>query len=179
MQLNSPQYMNSVYNPQGFYPQQYGNYAPYQQIQQQRFQPQEQMLATQMSGTAQQSMPQQAIGLNGRIVQVVENINANEVPMDGSMAFFPKQDLSEIYVKAWNSNGTLDTVVFKPVPMTDCINPMDDGKKLEICLSDDVTGAFMKRFDELESKISSIESSLTKNTAKSTRSSTKKESDAE
>lgn len=47
MQLNNPQYMNSVYNPQGFYPQQYGNYAPYQQIQQQRFQPQEQYQAMQ------------------------------------------------------------------------------------------------------------------------------------
>ena len=99
--------------------------------------------------------------------------------MTGAPAFFPKQDLSEIYVKAWNSNGTLDTVVFKPVSMTDSINPMDNNKKLEIGLSDDVTVAFMKRFDELESKISSIESSLTKNTAKSTRSSAKKESDAE
>lgn len=105
MQLNSPQYMNNVYNPQGFYPQQYGNYAPYQQIQQQRFQPQEQYPAMQN---------QQAIGLNGRTVQVVENINANEVPMDGSMAFFPKQDLSEIYVKGWNADGTIKTIVYKP-----------------------------------------------------------------
>ena len=47
----------------------------------------------------QQPMPQQIAGINGRIVQAVENINANEVPMDGSMAFFPKQDMSEIYVK--------------------------------------------------------------------------------
>lgn len=104
MQLNSPQYMNSVYNPQGFYPQQYGNYAPYQQMQQQRFQLQEQYQAMQN---------QQAIGLNGRIVQVVENINANEVPMDGSMAFFPKQDLSEIYLKGWNADGTSNkTAIF-------------------------------------------------------------------
>lgn len=62
----------------------------------------------------QQPIPQQVSGINGRIVQAVENINANEVPMDGSMAFFPKQDMSEIYVKGWNADGTINTIVYKP-----------------------------------------------------------------
>lgn len=145
-------------------------YNPMQNVQQRL--PQEQMQPQQV-----QSLP--ASGMVGKMVGRIEDIAPQDVPMTGAPAFFPKQDLSEIYVKAWNSNGTLDTVVFKPVSMPDGINPMDDGKKLEIGLSDDVTGAFMKRFDELESKISSIESSLTKNTAKSTRPSAKKESDAE
>ena len=35
-----------------------------------------------MSLANQQAMPQQIAGINGRIVQAVENINANEVPMD-------------------------------------------------------------------------------------------------
>ena len=146
-------------------------YNPMQNVQQRL--PQEQMQPQQVQ------QPSPMSGMVGKMVGRIEDIAPQDVPMTGAPAFFPKQDLSEIYVKSWNSNGTLDTVVFKPVPMTDGINPMDDGKKLEIGLSDDVTGAFMKRFDELESKISSIESSLTKNTAKSTRSSTKKESDAE
>ena len=146
-------------------------YNPMQNVQQRL--PQEQMQPQQVQQPAPMS------GMVGKMVGRIEDIAPQDVPMTGAPAFFPKQDLSEIYVKSWNSNGTLDTVVFKPVPMTDGMNPMDGGKKLEIGLSDDVTGAFMKRFDELESKISSIESSLTKNTAKSTRSSTKKESDAE
>ena len=146
-------------------------YNPMQNVQQRL--PQEQMQPQQVQQPAPMS------GMVGKMVGRIEDIAPQDVPMTGAPAFFPKQDLSEIYVKSWNSNGTLDTVVFKPVPMTDGIKPMDDWKKLEIGLSDDVKGAFMKRFDELESKISSIESSLTKNTAKSTRSSTKKESDAE
>ena len=146
-------------------------YNPMQNVQQRL--PQEQMQPQQVQQPAPMS------GMVGKMVGRIEDIAPQDVPMTGAPAFFPKQDLSEIYVKSWNSNGTLDTVVFKPVSMTDGINPMDDCKKLEIGLSDDVTVAFMKRFDELESKISSIESSLTKNTAKSTRSSTKKESDAE
>lgn len=151
MQLNNPQYMNSVYNPQGFYPQQYGNYAPYQQIQQQRFQPQEQYQAVQN---------QQTIGLNGRIVQVVENINANEVPMDGSMAFFPKQDLSEIYVKGWNADGTIKTIVYKPyiAPKDNqTVNPMSNAENAKFTLSDESTQLFLNKFEELSEKIGQLE----------------------
>lgn len=172
MQINSPQYMNNVYNPQGFYPQQYGAYAPYQQVQQQRFQPQEQYQAMQN---------QQAIGLNGRIVQVVENINANEVPMDGSMAFFPKQDLSEIYVKGWNADGTIKTIVYKPQidnKSVQAVNTSLDTEKLKIDLSEQVTAGIMQRFDDLSAKIEQLESKVALGTQrKTTQSQSKKESD--
>lgn len=172
MQLNNPQYMNSVYNPQGFYPQQYGNYAPYQQIQQQRFQPQEQYPAIQN---------QQAIGLNGRIVQVVENINANEVPMDGSMAFFPKQDLSEIYVKGWNADGTIKTIVYKPQidnKSMQAVNTSLDTEKLKIDLSEQATAGIMQRFDDLSAKIEQLENKVALGTQrKNSQSQSKKESD--
>lgn len=172
MQLNSPQYMNNVYNPQGFYPQQYGNYAPYQQIQQQRFQPQEQYPVMQN---------QQAIGLNGRIVQVVENINANEVPMDGSMAFFPKQDLSEIYVKGWNADGTIKTIVYKPQidnKSMQAVNTSLDTEKLKIDLSEQATAGIMQRFDDLSAKIEQLENKVALGTQrKNSQSQSKKESD--
>lgn len=172
MQLNNPQYMNSVYNPQGFYPQQYGNYAPYQQIQQQRFQPQEQYQAVQN---------QQTIGLNGRIVQVVENINANEVPMDGSMAFFPKQDLSEIYVKGWNADGTIKTIVYKPQidnKSMQAVNTSLDTEKLKIDLSEQATAGIMQRFDDLSAKIEQLENKVALGTQrKNSQSQSKKESD--
>lgn len=172
MQLNSPQYMNSAYNPQGLYPQQYGNYPPYQQIQQQRFQPQEQYPAIQN---------QQAIGLNGRIVQVVENINANEVPMDGSMAFFPKQDLSEIYVKGWNADGTIKTIVYKPQidnKSVQAVNASLDTEKLKIDLSEQVTAGIMQRFDDLSAKIEQLENKVALGTQRKTsQSQSKKESD--
>lgn len=173
MQLNSPQYMNSVYNPQSFYPQQYGNYAPYQQMQ--RYQPQEQMVPAQMSGSVLQQ------GINGRVVQAVENINANEVPMDGSMAFFPKQDLSEIYVKSWNADGTIKTIVYKPSiePNTNRpTNPTIDTEKLKIDLSEQATEGIMQRFDELSAKIEQLESKFALGTQrKNSQSQSKKESD--
>ena len=171
MQLSSPQYMNNAYSQQGLYPQQYGNYAPYQQIQQ-RFQPQEQYPVMQN---------QQAIGLNGRIVQVVENINANEVPMDGSMAFFPKQDLSEIYVKGWNADGTIKTIVYKPQignKSVQAVNTSLDTEKLKIDLSEQVTAGIMQRFDDLSAKIGQLESKVALGTQRKTsQSQSKKESD--
>lgn len=160
MQINSPQY-NNPYNIPSYYPQQCTGYPQYlQQMQTTRYQPQEQMIPTQMSGTYQQ----QPVGISGRMVQSVENINANEVPMDGSMAFFPKQDMSEIYVKAWNADGKIRTVVYKPQieeKPQQAVNPTIDTEKLKIDLSDNVTEAFMQRFDELEQKIEQLKVSQT------------------
>lgn len=104
----------------------------------------------------QQAMPQQIAGINGRIVQAVENINANEVPMDGSMAFFPKQDMSEIYVKGWNADGTIRTLTFKPVlnDKTDVLS--GDTEKLEFDLSEKATEGIMVKLNELSEKIEQL-----------------------
>lgn len=108
----------------------------------------------------QQPMPQQIAGINGRVVQAVENINANEVPMDGSMAFFPKQDMSEIYVKGWNADGTIRTIVYKPY--TDpkdnqTVNSMANAENAKFTLSDESTQLFLNKFEELSEKIEQLE----------------------
>lgn len=51
----------------------------------------------------------------GHIVSDEAEIKPNEVPMDGTIAFFPKSDLSEIIAKQWVQNGTIQTVRFVPV----------------------------------------------------------------
>lgn len=104
----------------------------------------------------QQPMPQQIAGINGRIVQAVENINANEVPMDGSVAFFPKQDLTEIYAKSWNADGTIRTLTFKPVlnDKTDALS--GDTEKLEFDLSEKATEGIMAKLNELSEKIEQL-----------------------
>lgn len=108
----------------------------------------------------QQLMPQQIAGINGRIVQAVENINANEVPMDGSMAFFPKQDMSEIYVKGWNADGTIRTIVYKPYTEpggSNAGNPTTDIENAKFTLSDESTQLFLNKFEELSEKIGQLE----------------------
>lgn len=108
----------------------------------------------------QQPMPQQIAGINGRIVQAVENINANEVPMDGSMAFFPKQDMSEIYAKGWNADGTINTIVYKPYTAPEynqTVNSMVNTENAKFTLSDESTELFMSKFNELSEKIGQLE----------------------
>lgn len=102
----------------------------------------------------------QPIGINGRVVQAVENINANEVPMDGSMAFFPKQDLSEIYVKGWNADGTIKTIVYKPYTApkdNQTVNSMTNAENAKFTLSDESTQLFLNKFEELSEKIGQLE----------------------
>lgn len=118
--------------------------------------------------TNQQPIPQQTIGINGRMVQGVENINANEVPMDGSMAFFPKQDLSEIYVKSWNANGRIKTIVYKPYTESDennVSNPTTDIENAKFTLSDESTQLFLNKFEELSEKIGQLEDRFDKSLA--------------
>lgn len=108
----------------------------------------------------QQPIPQQTVGINGRVVQSVENINANEVPMDGSMAFFPKQDLSEIYVKGWNADGTIKTIVYKPYTApkdNQTTNSMANVENAKFTLSDESTQLFLNKFEELSEKIGQLE----------------------
>lgn len=54
--------------------------------------------------------------INGRSVSSIDEITAGEVPLNGSLAVFPKTDGSIIYVKSTNGNGTIDTKYYIPAP---------------------------------------------------------------
>lgn len=157
-----------ISNPYQTTPMMNNNYMPMQNPYADRMnflQNYQQSLQQQPMQMNQQPMPQQIAGINGRIVQAVENINANEVPMDGSMAFFPKQDMSEIYVKGWNADGTIKTIVYKPYTApkdNQTVNPMANTKNAKFTLSDESTELFMNKFDELSEKIGQLENRFDK-----------------
>lgn len=80
--------------------------------------------------------------LNGKMVDSIEMVKATEVPI-GSYGIFPKGDLSEIYIKSWNPNGTTSIQTFQPV-----IVPQQP----EINVNE-----LLKRMEELERRISEME----------------------
>lgn len=43
-----------------------------------------------------------------------QEIRPNEVPMDGTAAFFPMNDYSAIYIKAWGADGNIQTLRYIP-----------------------------------------------------------------
>lgn len=145
-------YVNPYYlqqNQQG-YPQYYN---PLAQVQNRAIDYQQNM-----PNTYQQNQIVQ--GINGKIITEISQITANDVPMDGSVAFFPKQDLSEVYAKSWNADGTIRTVTYKPVLDNEPKNVPTDTEKLKCDLSDEATQGIMDKFEEISDRLGQLEKSL-------------------
>lgn len=53
--------------------------------------------------------------LRGRVVNSANDILPNEIPMDGSISYFPLQDGSGVIGKQWNSDGTIKTYTYTAV----------------------------------------------------------------
>lgn len=52
--------------------------------------------------------------MSGRFVNSASEITPNEIAMDGSYSVFPMNDMSKIFVKSWNTDGTISTLEFVP-----------------------------------------------------------------
>ena len=53
--------------------------------------------------------------LNGKLVDSVDVVKAIDIPLDGSVSYFPLADNSAIVTKQLKSDGTSKTMVYKPV----------------------------------------------------------------
>ena len=142
------------------------SYVPQYQSYQQAYNPMQNIQRFQQPEQMQQ-------GIFGKVVQSQDSIVANDVPMNGSVAFFPKSDLSEIYAKQWSADGTISTMVFKPIQNDNPNKLSQDTEKLKIGLSDEATEIFNKHFDTLFSKMEELEKkidekTLTKTNARTT-----------
>ena len=107
----------------------------------------------------QQSMqqpPAQISGLNGRVVEVAENILASDVPMDGSFAVFPKRDLSEVYVKYWTGEGKIATISFKPISEAQADISPTDNTSLRFDELSNALGGLYDKVDSLSNRIDEI-----------------------
>lgn len=60
-----------------------------------------------------QTPPPRPTYLPGRVVNSPDDIRASEIPMDGTVAVFPASDYSYVVLKAWNSNGSIQTEIYQ------------------------------------------------------------------
>ena len=109
---------------------------------------------------------QQTINPMIKIVDSIDAVKANDIPIDGNMYYFPKADGTEIYAKRWMPNGTTQILSFKPVYDNDMENVSSKEEKSKFDLSDKSTDAFMKRFDDIEMKIMEFDETLSKSLSK-------------
>lgn len=117
-----------------------GNY-PYNYVNQYVQQPQPQQFISQPMAP----QTQQPQSLNGKIVDSEDVVKATEVPI-GGYGIFPKADLSEIYIKSWNNNGTTSIITFKPI-----IQEVKEPQTVE-----DNSLKIIERLNALDAKIDSL-----------------------
>lgn len=89
----------------------------------------------------QNPMPQTR-PVTGRYIGSPTEIQANEVPMDGRIGFFPTNDMGAIFAKQWCSDGSIQTVKYVPEHPVDQVDSQPN------------------YFEEILSRLSTIEEKL-------------------
>ena len=91
--------------------------------------------------------------LNGKIVDSEDMVKATEVPI-GGFGIFPKADLSEIYIKSWNNNGTTNLITFKPYipPAAEQNNNNNSNNLVDFAIVNEI----LEKVSALEGKIDTI-----------------------
>lgn len=70
--------------------------------------------ATQMYSQPQMQPITKPLGLLGKSVDSVDVVKATDIPLDGSISYFPLTDGSAIVTKRLKADGTSETIVYKP-----------------------------------------------------------------
>ena len=91
----------------------YNNYGFNPYYSQQKFQPMANQQPPQYMQPIQQ--PTAPIGLLGKIVDSIDVVKAMDIPLDGSISYFPLTDGSAIISKQLQNDGTSKTIVYKPI----------------------------------------------------------------
>lgn len=93
----------------------YNNYGYNPYFQQQRFQNNEQNQQPMMTTYQQPIQLTKPNYLLGKSVDNIDVVKATDIPLDGSISYFPLTDGSAIVSKQLQSDGTSKMVVYKPV----------------------------------------------------------------
>lgn len=105
-----------AFNPYyGYIPNQYGKSSYY--MQQPNVTPQYQPQATEYMNQMQNAY-QKPLGLQGKTVDNIEVVKATDIPLDGSISYFPLVDGSSIVTKQLQPDGTSRMIVYKPAETT-------------------------------------------------------------
>ena len=134
-----------AFNPYYGYTPQYGR-NPYiqQPIATQQYQPQATDYMSQM-----QNAYQKPLGLQGKTVDNIEVVKATDIPLDGSISYFPLVDGSGIVTKQLMQDGTSRMIVYKPVETTPKTNTTENK---EIYVTEKQLDEKLKTFNNEEIK---------------------------
>ena len=135
-----------AFNPYYGYTPQYGK-TPYY-MQQPITTPQYQTQATDYMGQMQNAY-QKPLGLQGKTVDNIEVVKATDIPLDGSVSYFPLVDGSSIITKQLMQDGTSRMIVYKPAETTP---KSSDTENKEIYVTEKQLDEKLKTFNNEELK---------------------------
>ena len=136
-----------AFNPYyGYIPNQYGKSSYY--MQQPNVTPQYQPQATDYMNQMQNTY-QKPLGLQGKTVDNIEVVKATDIPLDGSISYFPLVDGSSIVTKQLMQDGTSRMIVYKPVETTPKTNTTENK---EIYVTEEELEEKLKTFNNEELK---------------------------
>lgn len=136
-----------AFNPYyGYIPNQYGKSSFYMQQPNvtPQYQPQSPDYMSQM-----QNAYQKPLGLQGKTVDNIEVVKATDIPLDGSISYFPLVDGSSIVTKQLMQDGTSRIIVYKPVETTPKTNTTENK---EIYVTEEQLEEKLKTFNNEELK---------------------------
>ena len=136
-----------AFNPYyGYIPNQYGKSSYYMQQPNvtPQYQPQSPDYMSQM-----QNAYQKPLGLQGKTVDNIEVVKATDIPLDGSISYFPLVDGSSIVTKQLMQDGTSRMIVYKPVETTPKANTTENK---EIYVTEKQLDEKLKTFNNEELK---------------------------
>lgn len=136
-----------AFNPYyGYIPNQYGKSSYY--MQQPNVTPQYQPQATEYMNQMQNAY-QKPLGLQGKTVDNIEVVKATDIPLDGSISYFPLVDGSSIVTKQLMQDGTSRMIVYKPAETTPKANTAENK---EIYVTEKQLDEKLKTFNNEELK---------------------------
>lgn len=143
-----------------YYNQPYMNYGNqyYQQ------QPMQQQIAQPMQQPVQQTIqPQQvykpSLGLQGKSVDSLDVVKAMDIPLDGSISYFPLTDGTAIVTKQLQQDGTSKTMIYKPmedkpeVPIPNYLTQEEFDKKIKTLNNDSLRNEMVEIKQQLSDLI--------------------------
>lgn len=98
--------------------------------------------------------------LNGKIVDSKDIVKVTDVPI-GSYGIFPKADLSEIYIKSWNNNGTTTPSTSYPTEMRDVREGKSPVMRKYYMESKEMHHGKEKQIEELERYLKELSEDIT------------------
>ena len=105
---------------------------------------------TQPQQSPLQSYQQRPPIIPGRVVADINEVTPNEIPMDGRVSLFPKNDYSCIYAKAWNSDGTITTVKFVAEQPSPSAEPAQNNIETALASNKEQVDKIDKRLDRMQ-----------------------------